>query len=978
MRPDSSQHGAKSPSTDAATPVLETDWTAQTWVSATSDRYLKNFVEIWIAFSIAVWIFQAIYRPLTHYTGWLMLASGLSARLAISVGRTKLARHLFLLPLCLSSVIAPIMVSGVRTPLMLHIPLFIFMTGWMLGRRTMTLVTAFFVVSIGLLWLSEVNGWLVFTAPIRQPEVWATTLAGDAVIAASAVWTLIANYENNFGVEQGLRRQLSDALNRAEETNLHLLDAIKFNETVIISSPLAMGIYAANGQCVLANDAYAELVGATRETLQSQNFHTIKAWQESGPLDDCLQALAENTPKRREIRLARPFGKELWVEYVILPTYLKGEPHLLIQLFNMTERKLGQQHLEHVILKQKAILENQLVGIVTVRNRSILWANPAFEQMFGYTSDELVGASVRHNYPSDDAYLAVGNDAYPTVLAGKTYRSEIEYVRKDGERLWANVSGTMLNQETGETLWCFVEITDRIIAEKALRESEGKHKALISAIPDLIFTNRRDGTYLTIHAPDIRLLPAPPAMLVDRTIEEVWPKPIADILMTGLETVLDTGAVQDVRYALQLGRGEERHFEARLAPYADGTVISLVRDITERERERRARELERTVRLTDRLQLTEAELRESEQRLALAAEVARLGVWARDLVHSDEVWASSQWRALFGFTASEHLDLALILQRVHPADRAMVSQSLEDAVRSAGHYEVTFRIEPPEEKLRWVASRGSVETDRSGRPVLMRGVTLDVTERKLAELEIEQKRVEVTYLSRVATLGELSGAMAHELNQPLTAIGINAQIAQQILEDDQVDLDELRDILREIVDEDQRAGDIILRLRKLFGKGEMAQQSVDINGLVTQVARILRNDLINQEVTLSTNFVLEPLVASADPVQIQQVLINLVMNACDAMQSLDLAERFIVVRTVLAGSGVIQVSVVDQGTGISSENASQLFEPFFTTKGRGMGLGLSISKNIVAAHGGRLWCENNPTRGASFHFTLPLASAGGA
>src|SRR5471032_47475 len=364
---------------------------------------------------------------------------------------------------------------------------------------------------------------------------------------------------------------------------------------------------------------------------------------------------------------------------------------------------------------------------------------------------------------------------------------------------------------------------------------------------------------------------------------------------------------------------------------------------------------------------------ESEQRLALAANAAHLGIWIRDLTRQ-EIWISDQWRALFGFAADRRVALADLLARVHADDRAAVQRTLDNAELGVPRYDMEYRIVLPDGALRWIGSHGSVETDAAGRPALVRGVSLDITQRKLAELDAQQRQKEVTHLSRLAVLGELSGALAHELNQPLTAILSNAQAAVRFLERQPPDLAEVAEILRDIVDEDKRAGEVIQRLRRLFSNGDTARVPVDVNALARDVIRLLRNDLINHGIAVRTELTAGAAVASANAVQLQQVLINLLMNACDAMAGADPDDAVIVVRSAPAGDDAVQLSVIDAGSGIPAADLAHIFDPFYTTKERGMGLGLSICRNIAAAHHGRLWAENNAGRGASVHLLLPLAA----
>jgi two-component system sensor kinase FixL len=251
---------------------------------------------------------------------------------------------------------------------------------------------------------------------------------------------------------------------------------------------------------------------------------------------------------------------------------------------------------------------------------------------------------------------------------------------------------------------------------------------------------------------------------------------------------------------------------------------------------------------------------------------------------------------------------------------------------------------------------------------------IDISERKRAELEAARQRTEMAHLSRVTTLGELSGSLAHELNLPLGAILSNAQAAQRMLANGKTDLAELREILNEIVSEDKHAGEVIRRVRLWLQKGEVQQHSLSINKVVKDVLKLIRIDLINQNVIVNIQLARNLPAITGDPVQLQQVLVNLVVNACDAMAECDIAGRRLVICTgpENRGSAVI-VSVIDMGGGVPKEKMEQIFEPFFTTKGKGMGLGLSVCRSIITAHHGKLWATNNADRGATFHFTLPIA-----
>ena len=251
---------------------------------------------------------------------------------------------------------------------------------------------------------------------------------------------------------------------------------------------------------------------------------------------------------------------------------------------------------------------------------------------------------------------------------------------------------------------------------------------------------------------------------------------------------------------------------------------------------------------------------------------------------------------------------------------------------------------------------------------------VDISDRKLAELEMTRQRNALAHLSRVTMLGELSGSLAHELNQPLTAILSNAQAAQRFLANDDVDLNELREILNDIVAEDRRAGEIIRHLHLLFKKREMPKHSddIDINEVVQDALKLMRTDLMNQNVTVNTELAQNLPAVTGDRIQLQQVLLNLVLNACEAMTDCDSLECQLLIASKLENGSAVRVSVTDRGGSIPEEKMEHVFEPFFTTKATGMGLGLSVCQTIIKAHRGKLWATNNADRGATFHFALPV------
>src|SRR5215216_1507478 len=261
--------------------------------------------------------------------------------------------------------------------------------------------------------------------------------------------------------------------------------------------------------------------------------------------------------------------------------------------------------------------------------------------------------------------------------------------------------------------------------------------------------------------------------------------------------------------------------------------------------------------------------------------------------------------------------------------------------------------------------------------LLVLASTVDITERKVAELEAARQRHELAHLARVTALGELSSSLAHELTHPLTAILSNAQAAQRFLANDDVDLDEVREILNDIVTQDQRAGEVIHGLRLLLKKGELQEHcdDVDLNEVIRDVVNLMRSDLINRNVTVDTDLAQNVPAITGDRVQLQPVLLNLALNGCEAMAEYNSLERRLLIASQWE-DGAVQMSVTDRGSGIPEEKMQQVFERFFTTKKEGMGLGLSVCRTIIDAHRGKIWATNNAGGGATFHLSLPIVRSG--
>jgi C4-dicarboxylate-specific signal transduction histidine kinase len=367
---------------------------------------------------------------------------------------------------------------------------------------------------------------------------------------------------------------------------------------------------------------------------------------------------------------------------------------------------------------------------------------------------------------------------------------------------------------------------------------------------------------------------------------------------------------------------------------------------------------------------TAAALEVSERSMTLAARTARVSNWVWRVAPDMEAANGTSRRR-----ASAERDPVLkepivefdeVLATTHPSDREALARAVNDAVVNDRELDVEYRVVQPNQ-VRWIAARGRAEHGSGQR---LRGVALDITQRKTAELQAEQDRNALRHMTRVSLLGQMSASIAHQLNQPLAAILGNAEAARTMLGRDNVDLDELRAICDDIVTEDNRAAEVIRRLSALFKGGVRELRPVDMNELIRETRELLRTDLVTRQVVTEMHLTAGLPPVNGERVQLQQVLLNLIVNAADAMSGVDESCRVLTISSEAVGTDV-RVCVSDHGPGIAAKDLDTIFDPFWSTKRGGMGIGLAVCRSITAAHGGSLTVINNTDGGAKFCVTLP-------
>lgn len=367
----------------------------------------------------------------------------------------------------------------------------------------------------------------------------------------------------------------------------------------------------------------------------------------------------------------------------------------------------------------------------------------------------------------------------------------------------------------------------------------------------------------------------------------------------------------------------------------------------------------------------EEAVREREARISVAAESADLALWVID-PNRNAAWMSEKGRMIYGFGPDETLTPDSLVKRVHIDERAGVQRVFDRACTYFEAFESEHRVVLPFGETRWIIMRGRCLQNENGTLSEIIGVSIDVSAQKQSELQLQIQRDELEHLNRIALMGEMTASMAHELNQPLTAIANTAAAARRFLQKDNMDRDFLTRLVREIAADSLRAGEVIRGIRSLVRKGKSIHCLLNLNAVVADTLRLVGSDALLRETTITAEMDHQIPQIEADPIQIQQVLLNLIMNALDAVEPLPPPQRRVVVSTRFAAPETVEVSVRDFGTGLPKGRPEQVFDHFFSTKQSGMGMGLTIVRSIIEAHGGTIAAENESGAGARFFFRLPV------
>jgi PAS domain S-box-containing protein len=373
----------------------------------------------------------------------------------------------------------------------------------------------------------------------------------------------------------------------------------------------------------------------------------------------------------------------------------------------------------------------------------------------------------------------------------------------------------------------------------------------------------------------------------------------------------------------------------------------------------------------ERVDLNRAEeaLRRNEAYLAEAQKLSHTGSFGWDIASGKIYWSQETFR-IFGYEPPIEPTLELVLRRIHPEDKVMVGQVVDRVSRERKNFDFEHRVLMPDGSVKYLRVVGRPAKEEAAGFEFVGAVT-DITERKRAEEALQQAHAELAHVTRVTALGELAASIAHEINQPLTAVLNNASAGLRWLAAESPDLDEAREAIRRIIRDGNRAGDVIARMRALFRKGCVAKEPVDLNEAIKEITVLTRSEVRRNKVALRMRLATDLPLVIGDRVQLQQVVMNLILNGIEAMSTVEDRDRELLIKTQSGPDDEVLVAARDSGIGLDPRSTDRIFDAFHTTKPGGLGMGLTISRSIVEWHGGKLWAVANDDHGATFQFTLP-------
>jgi PAS domain S-box-containing protein len=671
---------------------------------------------------------------------------------------------------------------------------------------------------------------------------------------------------------------------------------------------------------------------------------------------------------------------------------------------DITETRQAEESLRESEAQFRAIFDFASVGIVQADPVSgrILRSNDKFCQITGYESHQLREMSFRDLTHEEDRVWDW--ELFTKAEKGETptYQNEKRYVRQDGRVIWVRVNAAFIRDSRGRairTVAVCEDITERRQTDEKLRKSEALYRAIGESIEYGVWVCEPDGRNIYASESFLRLVGITQKQCSDFGWGNVLHPEDAERTIAAWKECVRTGGTWDIEHRFLGADGQYHDILARGVPVRgeNGEIVcwaGINLDIGRLKRIEAAlaaaqAELEqkveqRTASLRDINERLSEEIRVRLQAERLLRETELQYRTVANFTYDWEYWKTPQGTLSYcspscervtGYTAQELKDDPELLRRlVFPEDQLHWDEHARAELEQRGFCEIQFRIQRRNGETRWIDHSCRAVTGSQGEFLGIRASNRDVTERKHNEMEMQRLREELNRFSRITAAGQLAASIAHEMTQPLGAALCNAQAAETWLTGNDLDLPAARDALKDIQADCRRAGAVIQRLRSLYQKGELEMAPIQLNDVIRETIELLNSELVFQEVKVKLQ--LEPRLwrTLGNQVELRQVVLNLLMNAIEAMAGCDPGDKHLSISTWSESPDTVRLSVSDSGPGLGREEAERAFEPFYTTKPTGMGMGLAISRSIVEGHRGRLWVVNNNGGGASFHLSLPAVS----
>src|SRR5579871_225695 len=599
---------------------------------------------------------------------------------------------------------------------------------------------------------------------------------------------------------------------------------------------------------------------------------------------------------------------------------------------------------------------------------TVEFVNRAWQEYTGRSLQRLTDSGWRSIVHGDDLakFLDEWNIAF---LARRPFETEARIQRSDGQYHWflikkaLAVSGTRNGQPSLRTLVAFEDINDRKQSQIKLQQSEARYRLLIEAASDAVVSVGENSAIQFVNSATMTVFGYEPKELIGKPLTVLMPEFMQTQHENGFRRYLATGQRHVNWQGTELSglrkNGQEFPVEVSFGEIIteSGRIFTgFIRDVSARKR-------------------AEENLRRSEQRWRAVFENSAIGVALTDMT-GRFVATNSAYQQMLGYSEEELKKmtfLELTLEDDRQRDWALVTE-LTDGKRS--QFQIEKRYRRKDGRLIWVSNNVSLVPGMEELPQLVMALSEDITGRKQAEEERERLRrlqADLAHVTRVSTMGELTVSLAHEIKQPIVAAVTNAEACLRLMDHHEPNLPQAREAALEMIKDARRAAEIIDRVRSLYQRGCTQLELVDVNGTIAEMRTILRNEATRHSVTIRTDLGDGVPKVMADRVQLQQVVMNLMLNGVEAMKD---NGGELSIKSQLSEGGELLISVADDGVGLPADGADQIFNAFFTTKPQGIGLGLAITRSIVESHGGHVWATANPQRGTTFHFTLPIRTAG--